>query len=140
MRTDRRGFLRALAGVVVSLSAGAAAGRARDGVLEIHRATRNTLVGPVGPRQPRLRSAPAPFKPYPGAPRLALPQPPLGPQRSLAECLEGYAPDARFREAALSLEELSRLLQLTNGVTGRLSTGRLSTEQCIGVSHRAPAI
>ncbi len=123
MRTDRRGFLRVLAGAVASFSAGAAAGPARDGVLEIHRATRNTLIGPVGPRQPRLRSAPAPFKPYPGQRRLALPRPRLEPRRALAESLERYAPDARFREAPLSLEALSRLLQLTNGVTGRRSTG-----------------
>ena len=96
MRTDRRGFLRVLAGAVASLSAGASSERARDGVLEIHRATRNTLFGSVGPRQPKLRSPPAPFKPYPGQQRLALPRPRLEPQRALAESLERHA-DKRFK-------------------------------------------
>jgi hypothetical protein len=54
MRTDRRGFMRVLAGALGLLAGGRASAAARDWTGEIHRETRNTLLGPVGLLRPRM--------------------------------------------------------------------------------------
>jgi SagB-type dehydrogenase family enzyme len=123
MRTDRRGFFRMLGGVVASASGALSAARASKGSIDIHRETRNTRLGPVGPRVPKLRSVPLPFKLYPEAARFALPPPVFEPRLPLAEAVARYAPGTPFAALSLSLRELGRLLHLTNGVTGRLQAG-----------------
>ena len=107
MRTDRRGFFRILGGAVTSVSAAFSTARAEKGSLEIHRKTRNTRFGALGPRRPRLQSPPRPFKPYPEAERVKLPAPVFQPMLPLAEVVTryfelagGYA-DARFLEVDL---------------------------------------
>jgi SagB-type dehydrogenase family enzyme len=121
MRTDRRGFFRILGGAVASVSASAA--RAGKGSVEIHRETRNTRFGALGPRRPELRSAPLPFKPYPEAKRVKLPAPVFEPVLPLAEAVARYLAETAFAALSLSLEELGCLLHLTNGVTGQLQGG-----------------
>ena len=74
MRTDRRGFFRILGGAVASVSGTVSAARAAKGSLEIHRETRNTRLGALGPRRPELQSVPLPFKPYPEAERVEAPR------------------------------------------------------------------
>ncbi len=123
MRTDRRGFFRILGGAVASVSGTASAARAGKGSLEIHRETRNTRVGALGPRRPELQSPPLPFKPYPEAERVKLPAPVSWPRLPLAEAAARYVAGTPFAARSISVEELGRLLQLTNGVTGQLQAG-----------------
>jgi SagB-type dehydrogenase family enzyme len=123
MRTDRRGFFRILGGVVASVSGTASTARGGDASVEIHRETRNTRFGALGPRRPELRSLPLPFKAYPQAERVALPTPGFEPMLPLAEVVARYVAGTPFSTVALSLKELGRLLHLTNGVTGRLQAG-----------------
>lgn len=116
MRTDRRGFLALLAS---GLSAGLI-GALRDAdvrtAVGIHRATRNTRLGPI-PNVLRLARGPAtPWKTYPGAERLALPEAAEDTPGRLVDALGGTPAGAP--STPLSLEKLSRLLLLTNGVTG----------------------
>jgi SagB-type dehydrogenase family enzyme len=123
MRTNRRGFFRIVVGAVASVSGAVSAARAGRGSVEIHRETRNTRFGALGPRRPKLRSAPLPFKPYPEVDRVELPPPVFQPKLPLAEAVSHYVADTPFAARSLSLEELGRLLHLTNGVTGRLQAG-----------------
>ncbi|MBW2231097.1 MAG: SagB family peptide dehydrogenase [Deltaproteobacteria bacterium] len=110
MRTDRRGFMRALAGALGWAAAGPAAAAPDDRVSRIHQATRNAMLGPIG-RQwwptTRVRER---SKAYSGAPRLALSEPTGAVERSFAK--------VGFTGRSLPLAELSRLLHYTNGVTG----------------------
>jgi SagB-type dehydrogenase family enzyme len=119
MRTDRRGFMRALAGALGWAAAGPAAAAPDDCLSRIHQATRNTMLGPIGREwwpTTRVRER---SKAYSGAPRLALPEPIAVVERSLAEVLAGFSePAAGFTGRSLPLAELSRLLHYTNGVTG----------------------
>ena len=123
MRIDRRGFFRILGGAVASVSGTISAAPAGKGSVEIHRETRNTRFGAVGPRRPELRSVPLPFKPYPEAQRVGLPAPVFEPLLALAEAVARYVAETPFSAVPLSLEELGRLLHLTNGVTGQLQAG-----------------
>jgi SagB-type dehydrogenase family enzyme len=118
MRTDRRGFLRALGGGLALLGARPTLGDT-DGAPEIHRATSNTSVGPLGPKPPRPDPPGLAHKSYPGAKTFPLPAPKAEPGLPLAEVLRGYAPTAAFDGSSLSLEVASRLLHFTNGITGR---------------------
>jgi SagB-type dehydrogenase family enzyme len=123
MRIDRRGFFRILGAAVASVSRTASTARAAKGSLEIHRETRNTRFGALGPHRPELQSAPLPFKPYPEAERVELPAPVFEPMLPLAEAAARYVAGTPFAALSLSLEELGRLLHLTNGVTGQLQAG-----------------
>jgi SagB-type dehydrogenase family enzyme len=67
---------------------------------------------------------PLPFKPYPEAERVKLPAPVFEPMLPLAEVVARYLAETPFAAVSLSLEELGRLLHLTNGVTGQLQAGR----------------
>jgi SagB-type dehydrogenase family enzyme len=114
----RRGFLRlAAAGVL------ARPGRARAGADEtpsaydVHRATRNTWHGPTAIGS-LLTERPRPDKPYPGAPRIALPRGDAFAPVSLAAAAQGSAPARAFSGEPLALGALASLLKLTNGVTG----------------------
>ena len=118
MRTDRRGFLRALGGGFVWLGSRRASGEDKAAPA-IHRATRNTAIGARGPKRPRPKDPAAAFKTYAGAPRVALPAPVAKPSRPLAEVVRGYTRTSGFEPSALRLELTSRLLHYTNGVTGR---------------------
>ena len=69
-------------------------------------------------------SRPAGQKSYPEAQRIALPPAHREPALSLPASVRGAPPPPAFAEAPLALGELGRLLQLTNGVTGRRG-GRL---------------
>lgn len=117
MRTDRRGFIRAL-GSALSLLAGRAQARRQPGLLapEIHHLTRNTRFGAVGKKRPAGPPIP-PFKRYPLATRLGLPRAlPASGGGTLEDAIHAKGPGG-FVTAELSIETLSRLLFLTNGVT-----------------------
>ncbi len=133
MRLDRREFLRIAGAALGTLAARPQEERAQaegeadpaDDVttaLGIHRRTRNTRFGPFG-RIPLPWQRPATAKPYPGLRRVRLPADSPASRLPLADAVRGYAPTGGFSSEALSLAELARLLQLTNGVTGRTSRG-----------------
>jgi SagB-type dehydrogenase family enzyme len=126
MRTDRRGFFRILGGAVASVAGAVSAARAGKRSLEIHQGTRNTRFGALGPRRPELQALPLPFKPYPEAERVKLPAPVFEPMLPLAEVVARYPTETSFAALPLSLQELGRLLHLTNGVTGQLKFGNQS--------------
>ena len=90
MRIDRRGFFRILGAAVASVSGTASAARDAKGSVEIHQETRNTRFGALGPRRPELQSVPLPFKPYPEAERVELPDPVFEPMLPLAEAAARY--------------------------------------------------
>jgi SagB-type dehydrogenase family enzyme len=121
---DRREFFRAaMAGLVLFLGGPARAANEETAVA-IHRATRNTLRGAVGARLRAYRRALGRFKAYPGLPRVALPEPVFEGGRAVLEAVGAYAPAPGFApDAALTREELARLLFLANGVTD--SSGRI---------------
>ena len=119
MKTDRRGLFRLLAGALTAASDATAAERR----LAIHAETGNTRFGALGVRLRSLRDPLNPFKPYPDARRVGLPTVEIPSTMSLAETVRRYAPTPGFREDAISLAALSRLLHFTNGVTGRLRAG-----------------
>ncbi len=73
LRADRRDFFRLLGGTIALLASGRSRAADREGFLGIHRATRNTRLGAVGVRLPKLGGPPLPFKRYPGFDRVALP-------------------------------------------------------------------
>ncbi len=115
--TDRRNFLRLL-GSGIALLSGRASRAAEDaGPLEVHRATRNTLLGALGASLPRP-GQPPPFKTYPGSDRLALPAFNHEPGVPLAEAVATDGGLERFEAQSLPLSRLSRILHFTNGVTG----------------------
>jgi SagB-type dehydrogenase family enzyme len=120
MRTDRRGFLRILGGSFALALAPRASAAAPPGAVEVHRATRNTLRGGIGTLLSQLGSQPAGPKSYPGAERIALTRAKGEPAQSFAACVRGFGAPSAFAEAPLTLAELGRLLELTNGVTGRV--------------------
>lgn len=118
MRVDRRGFFR-IAGTALGLAwAGPPPARAGMSALEIHRATRNTLLGALKEQLPDLSGELPPFKSYPDAEPVALPEPETEPARPLTEALRAYAPAPGFEPEPVSLEQVSRLLHSANGVTG----------------------
>ncbi len=119
MRTDRRSFFRLLAGAAALLSGRAAAAKFAPGRFDIHEATRNTRLGALGARRPRLRGPPPSFKPYPGRRRVALPARADAPGRTLAEIVRQWAPAPDFSGAAISLAQLGRLLHFTTGITSK---------------------
>jgi len=116
VKVRRRAFLRLAAASAFARPARAGA-EERPGAYAVHRATRNTWHGPIA-----LGSAftprPIPYKPYPGAPRLALPAGAALPTRPLADAVRGYAPARAFSGEPVSFDALAALLRLTNGVTG----------------------
>jgi len=117
MRTDRRSFLRLLAGAAALLSGKTSAARSTPGPIDIHEATRNTRLGALGARRPRLSARPSDHKPYPGRRRVALPAPSDEPARTLAEIVRHWAPVDPFADGSLSLADLGRLLYFSNGIT-----------------------
>jgi SagB-type dehydrogenase family enzyme len=125
MRFDRRGFLRALGGGLALAARPAGASRPAPGALDVHRDTRNTPRGAFGVRLPRLSSPPPVSKPYPGAPRH-----PLGNGDGPFDFFDS-SPAGKGSKAAgsvpdLAIRDVSRLLQLANGVTGKLEAGGAS--------------
>lgn len=123
MRTDRRGFMRVLAGAIGLLAGGSSPGGSRGWTHEIHRATRNTRFGPVGALRPRLPRAPRRSKAFAGATRTPLPAPEAPKTRALAQVLSDFGGADGLAAAPLTLAELTRLLQYTNGVTGEWGAG-----------------
>jgi len=128
VRLDRREFLR-----IASVALGTLAAQPQDPgeadeaaetttALGIHRRTRNTRFGPFGRIGLPGRKT-APFKTYPGLRRVKLPAGSPASGLPLGDAVRGYASAAGFSSEALTLSELARLLQLTNGVTGRTSRG-----------------
>jgi SagB-type dehydrogenase family enzyme len=115
VKTDRRAFFRLLGGAVALLSGGAWRASAEEGPVGIHRATRNTLLGAVGVRLPRLGGPPSTFKRYPGFERQPLPGFVREPALPLPEAVATAAD--RFEGKPISLGDLSRILHFTNGVT-----------------------
>ncbi len=92
MKTDRRGFFRILGGTLAVLFGRPTRARAREEALEIHQATRNTLLGALGERRPRLQRPPSPFQPYSGAERTGLPEVARKPGLPLGQAAQRYAP------------------------------------------------
>jgi SagB-type dehydrogenase family enzyme len=123
MRTDRRGFMRVLAGAIGLLAGGSSPSSSRDWTHEIHQATRNTRFGPVGALRPRLRRPPRRSKAFAGLPRTPLPAPQAPEVRSLAQVLSDFGSADTLAAKPLSLAELTRLLHYTNGVTGEGRAG-----------------
>lgn len=131
MRVHRRGFLGAClrlgAGAWAWLTVGlrrrgAAAGEANAAGRAVHRATRNTGFGAVGPQPPRPPGAP--FKEYPEHARNVLAKPGPAAGASLAAAIAKAAAPVRFGASEIPLDELARLLHHTNGVTERRETAR----------------
>jgi SagB-type dehydrogenase family enzyme len=139
VRTDRREFLRALASVLAFATGGGASARAAGAGWDVHRATCNTPLGARGLRWPRLRFPPDPVKPYPGAPRLALPRVVSEPALPLAEATRRGEASAGFAATPLQLAQLSRLLQSANGVTDathrKRKTGRMRAAPSAGALY-----
>ena len=118
--TDRRGFLRFSAGMLSLLGARIGAADAPtplETALAVHRATRNTALGAVGARIRRWRGPLPSSKPYPGKPRIPLPEPSASGGRAFETLASGHAPAAGFEPKTLSLDALTQLLFLANGVT-----------------------
>ncbi len=86
--------------------------------LDAHQASRNTLLGSVGPRA-LLASAPLPYKHYVGFTREGLAAVGLE-SRPLAEVVPALAPASAFVPEFVSRDQLAGLLRFTNGVTGQL--------------------
>lgn len=125
--TDRRGFLWLLGATTAWLWPAAAPARARETALEIHRETRNTRLRAIGARLARSRTPPGRTHEHAGAERVPLFDFPSQPALSLARAVRAHRPAVGFEPVALSLGELTRLLFLTNGVTGegRFGAGRV---------------
>jgi SagB-type dehydrogenase family enzyme len=132
MRSHRRRFLQLVRDAAAVLVAGGlpacdaearVRGSVRDAVrtaLDLHRDTRNTVLGDFGARWRGLTGTPpGRSKPYPGLPRVALEEPAGGEEAALAETLGASAPPPRFRGRPLPHASLAQLLDLANGVTGR---------------------
>ena len=117
MRTDRRSFFRLLAGAAALLAGKTSAAKSTPERFDIHQATRNTRLGALGVRWPRLSGPPPDHKPYPRKRRVALPEWVDEPARTLAEIVRLWAPAAGFGGAAITLAQLGRLLHFTNGIT-----------------------
>ncbi len=117
MQTDRRGFMRVLAGTAAWLTGASARAAEPAWTSEIHQQTRNTLLGPVGRKWWPVTRETRRTKAYTGHERIALPAPASPGARSLADVIgERRAADG-FKDEALGLADLSRLLYFTNGVT-----------------------
>jgi len=123
LKADRRSFFRFLGGTVALLSGGAPRASAREEVLEIHRATRNTLLGALGARLPRLGGPPLSFKRYPGYERAELPEFGSEPALALPEAIAAAHERVRFEAKSISIGQLSRILHFSNGVTSGPSSG-----------------
>ena len=123
MRTDRRSFFRLLAGAAALLSGKISAAKSTPERFDIHQATRNTRLGALGARRPRLSGPPLDHKRYPGKRRVALPEVVDEPARTLAEIVRQWTPAQGFGGAAISLAQLGRLLYFTNGVTLKVPAG-----------------
>jgi len=121
--TDRRRFFRLLAGAAALLSGRMSAAKSAPERFDIHQATRNTRLGALGARRPRLRGPPPNHKPYPGRRRVELPALVDEPARTLAQVVRQWAPVQGFSGGALSLAQLGRLLHFSNGITLKASRG-----------------
>jgi len=121
MRIDRRSFFRFLAGAAALLSGKTAAAKSTPERFDIHQETRNTRLGALGARWPRLTGPPPDHKPYPGKRRVALPEFVDQPARTLAEIVRQWEPAPGFGGAPITLAQLGRLLYFTNGVTMKVS-------------------
>ncbi len=121
--TSRRGFLRLLASAGALLSAGASPGHASTRSWDIHRATRNTRLGAVGVRLPRLKRPPPPFKSYRGKRRVALPPIEAEPGGTLSSTVRSWTESGSFSQEPLTIAELARLLYLANGITSKQGPG-----------------
>ena len=127
MRTDRRNFFRLLAGAAALLTGKISAAKSTPERFDIHQVTRNTRLGALGVRRPRLSGPPPDHKPYPGKRRVALPEPIAEPARTLAEIVRQWAPAQGFGGGSMTLAQLGRLLHFTNGVTMKLPPGGKGT-------------
>jgi SagB-type dehydrogenase family enzyme len=117
LNRSRRAFFRLVGGILAALGGGSSSAWAREERFEIHRATRNTPLGALGARLPRLGGPPPPFKRYPGLDRLALPPVERRPGLPLTEAVSRADGAGTLRGGAISLSLLSRMLHFTNGVT-----------------------
>jgi SagB-type dehydrogenase family enzyme len=98
--------------------AASAAAAQRVGAHEVHRATRNTLLGAIN-TGPLLSSPPLPYKQYAGFAREALAPAGLA-SRPLAEVVPAFAPAASFVPEPMTRDQLAGLLRFTNGVTAQV--------------------
>ena len=111
---------------------------------QLHRATRNTRGGAIGRRLGFPKARPARAKAYPGLPRLALPPPGEEGCATLHEIVRRFSGARALESAPLSLEGLSRLLHLANGITApgpdplraALSAGALYAGEVYVVAER----
>lgn len=117
MRTDRRDFMRALAGAAAWFAGGSACAPEPGWTCEIHQQTRNTPLGPVGrnwwPAKRKRQIA----KSYAGRKRVVLPAPEAFETRPLVDVIGKFRVAEGFSDKGLSRIQLSRLLHFTNGVT-----------------------
>jgi SagB-type dehydrogenase family enzyme len=123
MRTDRRSFFRLFAGAVALLAGKTSAANSASERFDIHQATRNTLLGALGSRRPRLSGPPPDHKRYPGKRRVALPEFDAVPARTLAEIVRQWTPAQGFGGGSMTLAQLGRLLYFTNGITMKVPPG-----------------
>ncbi len=127
MRTDRRSFFRLMAGAVALLSGKISVARSRPERFDIHQATRNSRLGALGVRRPRLSGTPPDHKLYPGKWRISLPEPVVESARTLTEIVRQWSPDQNFGGGSMTLAQLGRLLHFTNGITQSVPPGAKGT-------------
>jgi SagB-type dehydrogenase family enzyme len=115
----RRSFLKlALSGALAPFARAASAAAPRVGALDVHQATRNTLLGSIG-SGPLLSSQPLPYKQYTGFAREALASVGIA-SRPLATVVPELTPAASFVPEHVRRDQLAGLLRFTNGVTAQL--------------------
>ncbi|MBW2715427.1 MAG: SagB family peptide dehydrogenase, partial [Deltaproteobacteria bacterium] len=129
MRTDRRSFFRLMAGAISLLSSKLSVAKSTPERFDIHQATRNSRLGALGVRRPRLTSAPPDHKLYPGKWRISLPEPVVESARTLTEIVRRWSPDQNFGDGSMTLAQLGRLLHFTNGITQRVPPGAKGTSR-----------
>ena len=139
MTTTRRDFLRLGAGGAALLLGARSGAESESGRAQtaraIHRATRNTRFGAAGTVLRRARGSLDTEKAYPGRPRLPLPTPRLDGERPLHAVALEYAVGSGFEAAPLELAAVSRLLLLTNGVTGQAGARLLRAAPSAGALY-----
>lgn len=125
MRFDRRDFLGWSLShlVVLTLPRTSHAAEGPD-LYGIHAATRNTTLGVLrSPLRRRFARSPLRYKPYKGRERIRLPESSEPRGRPLLEVLREAVGEVPIGPRPLSLGQVARLLQLSNGVTGSVGVG-----------------
>ncbi|MBW2419127.1 MAG: SagB family peptide dehydrogenase [Deltaproteobacteria bacterium] len=135
MRRDRRellisAFYGAIIGAIGPWRRSTAASSdpaANPEIADLHRETRNRLLGPVGARGRAIEGWRGDHKPYPDRARWVLPREAKASPMPLAEVIRGWEPRELSAES-IPLPLLSQLLRSTNGLTGSRNPGSANAQ------------